>query len=60
MLGEEERERERKREKERERERERERGLIGYVHRVNTNRGIDPGKPVVTPSTRPATWCHVG
>jgi hypothetical protein len=29
-------------------------------HRVNTNRGIDPGQPVVTPSARPATWCHVG
>jgi hypothetical protein len=29
-------------------------------HRVNIYRGIDPGQPVVTPSARPATWCHVG
>jgi hypothetical protein len=29
-------------------------------HRVNTNRGIDPGKPPVNHSARPATWCHMG
>jgi hypothetical protein len=36
------------------------------THNVHDNidygrsRWIVPGRPVVSPSARPATWCHVG
>jgi hypothetical protein len=32
----------------------------GKGQQAGVTAGIDPGQPVVTPSTRPATWCHVG